>query len=157
MKPRKSIANYTTKVQVSKTVNEITELLRAARVSSITTEQDINGNVIAIGFRHETEWGLMSPVLRANVEGVYDFLKQAEGIPWKLQCREQAERTAWRNVLAWLDAQLALWQAGQVSLEQVFLPYARDSCGVTVYERFRERKFSGLLQLPDSAKEGSRE
>ena len=36
-------------------------------------------------------------------------------------------------------------QAGLVLTEQVFLPYAQDDQGRTVFEQIRERRFAGLL------------
>ena len=36
-------------------------------------------------------------------------------------------------------------EAGLVDLEQVFLPYAQDATGRTLYELMRERKFQPLL------------
>jgi hypothetical protein len=49
----------------------------------------------------------------------------------------------------WLEAQLAMIDAGLVDLEQIFLPYAQDSAGQTVYEVVRAQRFSNLL--PDAA------
>jgi hypothetical protein len=63
----------------------------------------------------------------------------------KLRSREQARRVAWRITLSWLEAQLALIQAGLATLDQVFLPFCQDPAGVTLYERMRQAKFSGLL------------
>jgi hypothetical protein len=36
-------------------------------------------------------------------------------------------------------------EAGLVDFEQVFLPYAQDATGRTLYELMRERKFQPLL------------
>jgi len=83
--------------------------------------------------------------LPANVEGVAAILSRSKGIPKSLRTTAQAYRVAWRIVLHWLDAQLAMIQVGLVKLEQVFLPYAQDAAGVTVYERLKERKFSEYL------------
>ena len=47
-------------------------------------------------------------------------------------------------VKGWLDAQLSMIRVGLVSLDQVFLPFAQDQQGRTVYERMREQRFSTL-------------
>jgi hypothetical protein len=60
------------------------------------------------------------------------ILVRSKGIPRSLRNHGQARRVAWRIVLHWLDAQLAMIQAGLVSLEQVFLPYGQDQNGVTL-------------------------
>src|SRR5437867_214674 len=36
---------------------------------------------------------------------------------------EQVYRVAWRNILDWVEAQMAFIDIGQVKLEQVFFPY----------------------------------
>ena len=46
----------------------------------------------------------------------------------------QAERTAWRNVRDWIMAQMAIIEAGQVEMEEVFLPYLTDRQGRTLYQ-----------------------
>ena len=51
---------------------------------------------------------------------------------------------AWRIVKAWLGAQLALIRAGLASLDQIFLPFAQDVSGATLYERIKEQRFATL-------------
>lgn len=50
----------------------------------------------------------------------------------------------------WLEAQLALVRAGMADVEQVFLPYAQNERGETVFDTLRESRFHGLA-LPESA------
>ncbi len=38
--------------------------------------------------------------------------------------RAQAERTAWRQVLRWVEAQMAMIDAGMTQTQEVFMPYA---------------------------------
>ena len=38
--------------------------------------------------------------------------------------RAQAERTAWRQVLRWVEAQMAMIEAGMTQTHEVFMPYA---------------------------------
>ena len=59
----------------------------------------------------------------------------------------QAERTAWRNVRDWIIAQMAIIEAGQVEMEEVFLPYLTDRQGRTLYELYQ----SGQLALGDGS------
>ena len=49
----------------------------------------------------------------------------------------QAERTAWRNVRDWVMAQMAIIEAGQVEMEEVFLPYLTDGRGRTLYQLYQ--------------------
>lgn len=57
----------------------------------------------------------------------------------------QAERTAWRNVRDWIMAQMAIVEAGQVQIDEVFLPYLTDGKGRTLYQLYQ----GGYLALGD--------
>jgi hypothetical protein len=48
---------------------------------------------------------------------------------------EHAINVAWRVIKDWVEAQLALIEANQVKIEQVFLPYAITAQGNTLYEQ----------------------
>ena len=54
----------------------------------------------------------------------------------------QAERTAWRNVQNWIMAQMAIVEAGQVQIDEVFLPYLTDGRGRTLYQLYQGGKLS---------------
>jgi len=63
---------------------------------------------------------------------------------------DQAYRVAWRNILDWIQAQMALLEIGMAKIEEVFLPYMQDREGVTFFERMEQRGF-----LLDSGKEAA--
>lgn len=142
------LLNYTTTISADKTVGEIYMLLARGRAQSIMSEYDGFGNVSAIAFRCQTEFGLMSFRLPANVKaaaGVLNKQAQVRQIPRKfLNDLDQARRVAWRIVRQWIEAQLALVQLGMARIEEVFLPYAQDQSGRTVFETLQEKKFMGL-------------
>ena len=48
---------------------------------------------------------------------------------------------AWRNIRDWVMAQLALYETEIVDMPQVFLPFATDQKGQTLYEKMVEGKF----------------
>ena len=54
---------------------------------------------------------------------------------------EQAYRVAWRNILDWVQAQMALLEIGMAKIEEVFLPYMQDREGITFFERMEQRGF----------------
>jgi hypothetical protein len=105
---------------------------------------NVEGKTSAISFRVQTEFGLLTFRLPARIAEVHQVLR-SKAIPPRLRTREQAERVAWRIVKDWLEAQLALIQAGLATVGQVFLPFCQDPAGVTLYERMRKAKFSGVL------------
>jgi hypothetical protein len=142
-----SILNYTTTVEAAKSIAEITRILAAHRAVSILTDFD-NGQPVAISFRIQTGFGLMTFRLPAEVEKVFAVLHRSRISP-RFKTREQAGRVAWRICKDWVEAQMALIRMGQVELEQIFLPYAQDSQGITLYERMKTNRFGGLLALPE--------
>jgi len=54
---------------------------------------------------------------------------------------EYVYRVAWRNIRDWVMAQLALYETEIVDMPQVFLPFATDQKGQTLYEKMVEGKF----------------
>ncbi len=141
---KRSIHLYSTSVSVGRTVSEISTLLAEAKATAILSEFN-DGVIKAISFRIRTEFGVLTFRLPANVDGVFAVLQRSSSIPPRLRSGEQAGRVAWRITLNWLAAQLALVEAGLATLDQVLLPFCQDPAGVTLYERIREAKFSGLL------------
>ena len=54
---------------------------------------------------------------------------------------EQAYRVAWRNILDWVEAQMALLEIEMAKIEEIFLPYMVNSIGETFFERMEQRGF----------------
>ena len=137
-----AIKNYTTEIDVYRSLGEIQGALAAHGVSKIMVEYD-GGTPVGVTFAITTARGLLGFRLPANVDGVRAvFAKQ------KVRAAEgQAERTAWRNGRDWVMAQMALIEAGMVQLDEVFLPYLVDNSGVTLFEAYQ----SGRLALGSGA------
>jgi hypothetical protein len=74
--------------------------------------------------------------LPCNWEGVYKAMQNDRKIPRSYKNPEQARRVAWRIVKDWVEAQMAIIEAGQAQLAEVFLPYAVTRSGKTVYQEF---------------------
>lgn len=137
------ILNYTTEVGMKKSIAELQSMLAKAGAQAILTEFE-NGVMSALSFRIETPYGVMMFKLPARLEGVYKRLKEAEKVPKRLQTKEQAARVAWRILKNWTEAQLAMIDSEMAELPELFLPFAQDSSGDTVYQTIKQR---GFLQL----------
>jgi hypothetical protein len=118
-------------------------MLADAKASAVLLEYGDGGEVCAISFRIKTEFGVMSFRMPANVDAVLIALQRDKALPYRLRNKKQAARVAWRIIKDWLEAQLALIRVG-VTLDQMFLPFAQDSAGVTLYERMRDQRFRML-------------
>lgn len=141
-----AIKNYTTEVPVERTISEIQKILTKAKASAIMTEYGPDALPSALSFRVKVGGTDISFALPVNVPGVAEALKRDR----EYRNDAQTRRIAWRIVKDWCDSQMALIDAGQADLAQVFLPYARMNTGETVYEKFKTK---GFLQItgPQSA------
>lgn len=149
------ILNYTTQVDSGKSIAEITGILSKFGARTIVTDYDANGYTSGIAFVIMVEGLPLSIKLPVNVEGVFETLRYAKGVPGTKKTREQARRVAWRILKDWLEAQLALFQVGQAEIAQVLMPYAVDAEGRTAYSMFRESHMRQLGPAPDNVVEGN--
>ena len=150
-----SLKNYSTNIPTAKTIMEIEDILAKHRATDIWKQYDTNGNIIALNFAVNTDFGKMPFKLPVNIEAVRQILK-SEKKSKKINLSKQqiedvqtAQRIAWRIMKDWIDAQMALIDISMVKLEQVFLPYAFDfNKNQSLYDAVKERKFAGMLMEP---------
>ena len=147
------ILNYTTTIEVSKTLGEIVGKLASTGARSITTDYDpATRQPTAIEFAIATKAGDAFYRLPINSEAIWKTMVRdynaGKKIPRRLVTKEQAARVGWRIIKDWLEAQIALIETEMVSFDEVMLPYAiADQAGRTVYQLWGER----LLALPEGS------
>ncbi len=141
------LLNYTTAIGADKTVSEIQGILSKAGALAIMTEFD-SGVLVGISFRIATPYGPQAYALPCDVDSVLKILRSQPRVPRGLQTKEQAARVGWRIIKDWIEAQLALVETQMVTLDQVFLPYARTNDGRTLYQRCIETGGIGLFLTP---------
>ena len=98
-------------------------------------------------FSIETPYGVQDFRLPANVEGVSEALARGyeqRRVERRFTGREQAARVAWRIVKDWLEAQVAIIEAGMMTMDQALLPHMLAPDGQTFYSALVEDR----LQLP---------
>ncbi len=131
------LLNYTTKIDVEKTVGEIQRTLGKHGAQAIMTNYE-EGIVVALSFQialNEHKLGFRLP---CDWRPVLDILKRDPKVPRTLHTQEQAVRVAWRIVKDWVEAQMALIDTHMVTTQEVFLPYAVMPDGKTLAERVSE-------------------
>ncbi|MEG1564998.1 MAG: hypothetical protein RR365_14955 [Bacteroides sp.] len=140
------IKNYTTKVDVFTSLGEIQGALARNGACKIMVDYGADGQPLGVAFAIQTSEGPRGFALPANMDGVLSvFAKQ------KIKTdKQQAAMTAWRNIRDWVLAQMAFVEAGNVKIDEVFLPYLTDGRGRTLYQLYQ----GGQLQLSDGS-EGS--
>lgn len=112
-----TIFTGTTKIEALKTISEIYACLVRAGACSTSTEYGPTGMVAAVRFSLEPPKAPFAVSFRLPCR-TEKLLKHLRGD------KAQAERTAWRQVLRWVEAQCAIIDAGMVQTHEVFLPYA---------------------------------
>lgn len=129
-----ALLNYTTKVSVSSTVSQISQILGEKGAQRVMIEyhdcaaKAVTFNVVVAD----------SPIhfrLPCNPQGVAGALRKQRKQSVASN-PAQCERIAWRIVKDWVEAQMALVEAGQAEIAEVFLPYAIENSGRTFYELF---------------------
>lgn len=135
------IKNYTSIVDPFVSIGEIQSALAKAGAAKIMVDYN-DGDPVAVSFMLHTPVGDRGFCLPAPVDGTLRaFSKQrVKGVD-----KDQARRTAWRNVRDWILAQCALIESCDVPVDQVFLPYLTDNTGQTLYEVYS----AGQLLLKD--------
>lgn len=146
-----AILNYRTEVSADRTAAEIQRRLVRARAQAVMMEYDPDGVLTHIAFRVQTKHGSLAFRLPANVEGVFKLIENEPSVPRRLRTREQASRIAWRICRIWINAQLAVIEAGMASLPEVFMAYAQLPNGETLYQRFQRHGLPALLTHDKSA------
>lgn len=138
----------TTKINADRTVGEIHAVLQKHGVSVVMNE--IRGGVVsAVAFKYPLEGDEVPFRLPCRWEKVEALLKDEGRRPAYGDTYETwARRVAWRQILRWVEAQMALVQTNMVKLEEVFLPYRQcGPMGETVFEMI-EKKGLPMLEGP---------
>lgn len=134
------IKNYTTKIDCYQSIGEIQGVLARHGARKIMIDYGESGQPDGIAFAIQSGQTAQMFILPANVDGVEIVFKKQ-----KVKAdRQQAERTAWRNVRDWIMAQMAFIESGNVQMDEIFLPYLTDG-KKTLYQAYK----SGQLLLGD--------
>lgn len=140
------ILNYTTSINSEKTVSEIQKALAGAGARAVMSEYDDEQILSSIAFQILLNGEVISFRLPAQIDRIYVILQRDSKVPRKLKTREQASRVTWRIIKDWVEAQVALIEAEQVEMVEVFLPYAQAKDGKTIYQKLQSGGIAGLLE-----------
>lgn len=95
-----------------------------------------DGSVVSVSFTMEIESVLVPFKLPADHEPLLAMAQRGETKYLKRGDEEQARRIAWRQILRWVQAQMAMVDIGMVTADQVFMPYIMiDAKGTTLYQQ----------------------
>ena len=134
------IKNYTTEVPANRSIDQIqTALVQHGATGVLYEYEQGTGRIAALRFwlqvnDHEVFFTL--PVEWRRFQRVLEKQRVSR---WR--DADYVYRVAWRNMRDWVMAQLALYETEIVDMPQVFLPFATDAQGQTLYEQVQEGRF----------------
>lgn len=133
------ILNYTTKIDPSKTAGEITKVLVKLGAENIGMSYS-GGKLTGMAFAIRRGPDVYAFQLPVRAGAVLDVLKRQRGVPASGRTMAQAERTAWRIMKSWIEAQAAIIETQMVKLEQVMLPYQVVEDDVTLFDKWEQHR-----------------
>lgn len=146
-----------TEVPDTKTVAEIQDLLARRGASSVMVEYE-NGQVESLMFQFTVNEQSIPFRLPCRHESVTNILtRHGKKVRKNDTMDRMSRRIAWRQILRWVQAQLALIETGMVNAQEVFLPYAivrTDGVECSMHEMIEKR---GYLALPRGAEKEASE
>lgn len=143
------ILNYTTSIDPHKTVGEIQKLLASKGARGILLEYNEHGDPSAVAFQIEVRGQQLRYRLPCRAEKVCDILGRewrAGKVERRYTTMQHANRVAWRIIKDWIEAQLAIVEAGMVDMAEVFMPYQLMASGQTMYEVMQHKLLTGPVE-----------
>ena len=141
-----SLYMETTKKEPEETLGEIQLVLRKFGARKFLTCYDEHGEIEGVSFTvwdNDKEIPFKLPINHKPIIQMFRERKTRYGGD-----ERQAKRVAWRQILKWIEAQLALVQLQMVEIKEVFLPYLMVSDNSTLYQRMLTSGFKGYLEEP---------
>ena len=147
------LKNYTSSVSVERSIAFIEKQLAAHGARDVLKRYDNNKRVSAIMFIvpvNGNDMPFKLPARIAECERVLEGMLSSRARPeTRKKIPAQAERTSWKIVSDWIEAQMAMIDLAQVEMMEVFLPYLYDHRKEkTYFEAVKERGYAGLLTAP---------
>lgn len=134
----------TTRIAPERTVSEIQGILSRHGANQILL--DFNGkSVEAVSFMYRVEDVPVPFRLPCRWQQLETLLRSSGKRPKSDDTFEGwARRVAWRQILRWVEAQMALVETNMVKVQEVFLPYAQHPNGQTIFEAIEKKGFAAL-------------
>lgn len=128
----KTLYMETTKKEPEETSSEIIKALKSYGLKRFMFDYD-EGEIVGCIFTLSFEDGKEVPIrLPIRWEPLWE--KAERGETKYIKDEDQAKRVAWRQVLRWIESQLALIEIGMVDIAEVFLPYMMVDKKRTLYQ-----------------------
>lgn len=144
------LKNYTSSVSAARSISYIELNLAKNGARQILKEYDSSKRVSGISFNIPIDGKDMFFKLPAKVAECEKVLKANLSSRARPETHkkivQQAERTAWKILSDWVEAQMAMIELAQVEVMEIFLPYVYDPIRKqTYFERIKDNGYKALL------------
>ena len=133
----------TTEIPTHRTIAEVQGVLVKSGAKQIAQDYGEGGLITGMKFSIVIEGGKFVHFdLPVRCDKVYTLIHDArknKPEKYEQEDRKTAERIAWRQLLRWIEAQMALVDLGMVKAHEVFMPYALDQNGRTMFSLWNQR------------------
>jgi hypothetical protein len=146
---KKTLFMESTEVPAERTAAEISSLLIQAGATQIATEY-ANASIVGLRWSMKVSGRDLLFAMPARVEPVYRIFCKRKGlspqtkIDYSTDIMKKAHRVAWRQLLRWTQAQLAMIECGMTEASEVFLPYWQANGTQSLFELFKGSEFKAL-------------
>lgn len=153
---KKTLFMETTNISASQTVSQIQAMLGENGAKAVMTEYE-NQEVSAVSFQIEINGKNVPFRLPCRAKAIEEiFIGKIKTRSTEVYSRMKADavgkskRVAWRQILRWIEAQVALVSTEMVTLDEVFLPYMQTGKNQTLYQLVSNQNFN-VRQLEHQA------
>lgn len=152
----KPIKNARSEIDMGRLCTQLEQTLASHGAQQIRMDYDEQGLRRAVFFSLDYHGRPISVKLPARVEQAQAVLKRQydanlgslRKMGTKAYSYEHAYRVAWRNIVDWVEAQMALLELELAKMEEVFFPYITSRSGQTMFEQAEAQQ----LLLGDGSK-----
>lgn len=132
----------TTRIAPERTVSEIQGILARHGANAILMEYEAM-NVSAVSFKYAVDGTQIPFMLPCRWRSIETVLRKSGKRPRYDDTFESwARRVAWRQILRWVEAQMAMVETNMVKVQEVFFPYIQTANGKTLFEVQENRGFA---------------
>lgn len=136
----KRLLMETTQITPERTAAEIQELLVEAGARQVVSEYNDKREITGIHFIMNVNNQHIPFQMPVRTDALFNHFKRraAKGSYRNRntdKILEKAKRIAWRQLLRWIEAQLAFIDAGMAETAEVFMPYVQVAANETLYHR----------------------
>jgi len=121
----KPLKSWDTRVPVSKSQEDIRNLLARFGATKIAFEEDLQKGTQVLRFEYPMEEKMSVPVqFKIEVKGIFDWLEENGRSSWNNDYLwKQSKKVAWRHIFDWTKSNINLVEFGLIPFENMFLSY----------------------------------